>query len=198
MRTTTSDHRSTPRLAAALLGVALCAAVIGGCSSSPSSSGPSTTTTSTTAPTPTGPGGTQSPGISIPTQPPTVETPSATVPVTPVPTVPVSPTMPPTSPSSGNPPSGTTFPGEGLTAQQAADLQTAVDNGHQPWRLDRVQVAKTFAQSRFGWTNVQTSTGAPMVVFVTNADGSKVALHLIQPATKGDTGIWEVDSGVWS
>ncbi|GAB2534345.1 hypothetical protein GCM10027167_44100 [Nocardia heshunensis] len=125
----------------------------------------------------------------VPPAPTGPELPPPTV-TTPVP--PVSPTTP-----NPNPPPGTTFTGEGLTAAQATAEQQAVDNGHQPWRLDTVSVAKAFVQGRFGWTNVQTSTGAPMVVFVTNQDGSKVSLHLIQPATKGDKGIWEVDSGVW-
>ncbi|MFI7000441.1 acyl transferase [Nocardia sp. NPDC050175] len=101
------------------------------------------------------------------------------------------------SASNTHPPSGTTFAGEGLTAQQSSDLQQAVDNGHQPWRLDRVQVAKVFAQQRFGWSDSQAETGAPTVVFLTGPDGSRIALHLTQPATRGDQGIWVVDSGVW-
>jgi hypothetical protein len=82
--------------------------------------------------------------------------------------------------SSSYPPSGAPF-GEGLGAQQITDLQKAADSGHQPWRLDRLHVAKTFVQSRFGWTSVQTSGSAPTIVFVTNSDGGKVALNLSQP-----------------
>ncbi len=120
---------------------------------------------------------------------------------------PTSPQSPPPQPttsastqpsSTSYPPSGTPFGGEGLGAQQITDLQKAVDGGHQPWRLDRIQVAKTFVQSRFGWTSVQTSGGAPTIVFVTNSDGGKVALNLSQPATQGAHGIWIVQSGMWS
>ncbi|AYF75919.1 hypothetical protein D7D52_21085 [Nocardia yunnanensis] len=188
MRTTTSER--SRRAAAVLLGLAAGVAALSGCST-------------TTTPGP------------VTGQPLTVVTPSATTVVLAPPTTrsgggqsttdeippPVTPTQaPPTSKppvTQSNPPAGTTFTGEGLTAAQAAAEQQAVDAGHQPWRLDTVQVAKTFVAGRFGWTTVQTSTGAPMVVFVTNQDGSKVTLHLIQPATKGDAGIWEVDSGVW-
>ncbi|MBU3067732.1 hypothetical protein KO481_40215 [Nocardia sp. NEAU-G5] len=52
---------------------------------------------------------------------------------------------------------GTTFAGEGLTAEQSTGLQNSVNGGRQPWRLDRVQVAKSFVQGRFGWISVQTS-----------------------------------------
>ncbi|WP_328401788.1 acyl transferase [Nocardia sp. NBC_00403] len=123
-----------------------------------------------------------------------------------MPTSPESPAPQPTTSASAStqpnsssfPPSGTPFGGEGLGAQQITDLQKAVDSGHQPWRLDRIQVAKTFVQSRFSWTSVQTSGGAPTIVFVTNSDGGKVALNLSQPATQGAQGIWVVQSGMWS
>ncbi|MFE3195000.1 hypothetical protein ACFXHA_38755 [Nocardia sp. NPDC059240] len=209
MRTTKSDSSprvpSSRRLTVALSVLATGVAVLSGCSTS-SSPGPTTTpptttvvtptsASSTAAPAPTGTGGPE-PSIVMPTPqlptPPVVPPPFSTVP-----TSPSTPSTPNPSTPQTNPPAGTTFTGEGLTDAQAQTEQQAVDGGHQPWRLDTVMVAKAFVQGRFGWTNVQTSTGAPMVVFVTNQDGSKVTLHLIQPATKGDKGIWEVDSGVW-
>ncbi|MEC3957558.1 hypothetical protein VMT65_31310 [Nocardia sp. CDC153] len=202
MRTTTLDHTrrtASPRsrrLTVALAAVATSVAALSGCSSNSSS-----TVQSTTASTPVTP---TSPTLITPTAPETVA-PQPTILPTQAPGTTVSPpsvALPPVTPTpttpAPNPPSGSTFDGEGITGQQAADLQQAVDTGHQPWRLDRVAVAKAFVQARFGWTNVQTSTGAPTVVFVTNADGTKVSLHLAQPATKGDTGIWVVASGVWS
>ncbi|MGW4246508.1 hypothetical protein [Nocardia sp. NPDC004722] len=208
MRTTMSDSppRVPRRLTIALMGIVTGVATLSGCSSS-SSPAPATTSPATTvvtptslaptavsataAPAPTGTGGAQ-PRTLMPHPP--VETPPVLPPVLTSPGAPVTPV--PSTPQA-NPPSGTTFAGEGLTDAQANAEQQAVDSGHQPWRLDTVMVAKAFVQGRFGWTTVQTSTGAPMVVFVTNSDGSKVTLHLIQPATKGDKGIWEVDSGVW-
>ncbi|WP_225729996.1 MULTISPECIES: acyl transferase [unclassified Nocardia] len=169
------------------LGVLACAAAIGGCSSAQTTIRPPSTTVVTSS----------APSNTVTTQesaqPPTVIPQSPTA--APQPPAPETPPQPAPNP---HPSSGTSFPGEGLTPQQAADLQKSVDSGHQPWRLDRVAVAKAFVQGRFGWFDVQTSTGAPVVVFVTNRDGSRVALHLIQPATHGDHGIWEVDSGVWS
>ncbi|MFJ4655518.1 acyl transferase [Nocardia sp. NPDC088792] len=172
------------RLLITAVGAATCAAAIAGCTSSTTSPAPGRSPT--TLPT------TQSGEITmLPTAPaPTTATPSDTT------TPPeVTTSLVPVSPVSPAP--GTTFSGEALTPQQATGLQTAVDSGHQPWRLDQVQVAKSFVQARFGWTNVQTSMGAPMVVFVTSSDGAKVSLHLTQPATQGDHGIWVVDSGVW-
>ncbi|WP_405497810.1 acyl transferase [Nocardia sp. NBC_00511] len=126
--------------------------------------------------------------------PPVIQSPVPPIIQSPVP--PVSP--PTTSPATGYPPSGTTFSGENMTAGQITDLQQAVDNGHQPWRLDRVSVAKSFLQGRFGWTDVQTEFGPPTVLFVTNKDGGKLSVHLVQPATQGDNGIWEVASGTWN
>src|SRR3954466_8759095 len=40
------------------------------------------------------------------------------------------------------------FTGEDLTADQSTQLQTAVDQGQQPWRLDQVMVAKAFVRAR--------------------------------------------------
>lgn len=180
--TAPASRRPLRRLLITTLGAVTCAAALAGCTSSTTSPAPGRPTTTPSLPV------TQPGEITmLPTAPP----PTTTAPPPPVTTAPVLPVSP-VSPSSG-----TTFSGEGLTPRQAADLQTAVDSGHQPWRLDQVQVAKSFVQARFGWTTVQTSMGAPMVVFVTDSDGAKVSLHLTQPATQGDHGIWVVDSGVW-
>ncbi|MFD6162530.1 acyl transferase [Nocardia sp. NPDC060256] len=163
----------TRRLAVTILGLLTCVIVISGCAttSTPSTTQPPAPASTTVAATPSASRST--------TAPPSTSAPG-----------------PSTQPA--HPPSGTAFAGEGLSAQQSSDLQQAVDNGHQPWRLDRVQVAKTFALQRFGWSDVAAETGAPTVVFLTNHDGSRIALHLAQPATRGDLGIWVVDSGVWS
>lgn len=159
------------------------------------STGPSPSASSTAA-------GSQTPSdTGAPTQPPAATAgPGVTSTVAPVPPVQITPvqTTPPTRTTAPYPAAGTTFGGEGITGQAATDLQKAVDAGHQPWRLDRIQVAEAFVQQRFGWTNTSAETGAPMVVFVNNGSGGKVALHLVQPATAGDHGIWVVDSGVWS
>lgn len=171
----------------ALLAVVAC----GTTSPAPASSTSATVTTAA---------GTQTPSdTAAPTQPPTAD-PGITSTLPPVPPIQITPvqTTPPTRTTASYPAQGTAFGGEGITGQAATDLQKAVDAGHQPWRLDRVQVAKAFVQQRFGWSNASAETGAPMVVFVSNGNGGRVALHLVQPATAGDHGIWVVDSGVWS
>ncbi len=203
MRCALSEHapRTAGRLArrtgAGLLAVFAGAAVISGCSASSPSLSPGTSAISGTTSAAAGPPDTS--GTPAPSHDETPSqaqiTSSQTAAPQPFTSVPATSAQQPTA---NHPASGTPFPGEGLTAQQATDLQGSVDGGHQPWRLDRVQVAKSFVQGRFGWTSVRTSTGAPMVVFVTDQDGSRVALHLAQPATQGDHGIWIVDSGVWS
>ncbi|MFJ4654636.1 acyl transferase [Nocardia sp. NPDC088792] len=109
------------------------------------------------------------------------------------------PTTTAAAPTADHPVAGTPFPGEGLTAQQASDLQNAVNDGHQPWRLDELQVAKSFVQARFGWADAQARTG-PVAAFVivTGPDGSQVAVHCVQPVTQGSHGIWVVESGTWN
>ncbi|MFE3257301.1 acyl transferase [Nocardia sp. NPDC059091] len=192
MRSTHVSRRSIAfalvgqRAGVTVLGVLTCAAAVAGC-----------TTTSTVSPT---------------SQPSTTAAATATTTVpgsvpetTLVPTTssvaepPVVPTRAPSKQpeSSTEPQAGKTFPGEGLTAQQARDLQQGVDSGHQPWRLDRVQVAKAFVQQRFGWATVQAAADGPTSVVVTNQDGSKLTLQVGQPVTQGSRGIWVVDSGAW-
>ncbi|WP_297620041.1 hypothetical protein [Nocardia sp.] len=105
--------------------------------------------------------------------------------------------IPPSS-TAQTPTTGTTFSGEGLSAQQSTALQDAVNSGHQPWRTDPVQVAESFMLGTFGWTGVQASAGNPAAVVVTDHSGHQVTLHLSQPATHGKGGIWVVDSGVWN
>jgi hypothetical protein len=93
---------------------------------------------------------------------------------------------------------GTTFAGEDVSAEHAADLQREVDEGHEPWRLDQSSVATTFAGHRFGWTDVEIALDDPHTVQVTDTAGRHVvSLQLRQPAREGQTGMWVVDSGVW-
>jgi len=91
---------------------------------------------------------------------------------------------------------GGAFAGEDLSAAQAAQLQDAVDAGHQPWRLDQASVASSFAQGRFGWTDVDTMTVDPHTIEVTDrASGQRVVLQLRQPVRSGPDGVWIVVSG---
>ena len=95
-------------------------------------------------------------------------------------------------------PTPVTFPGETMSAADAAALQQSVDQGHQPWRVDRTMVAEAFVRSRFGWQNPVAQLTDQHTVEVTNpADGRIVSLQLSQPARQGQGGIWIVASGVW-
>ena len=109
-------------------------------------------------------------------------------------------TTPTPTPTAGDdvPAPGTTFAGESIDSERAAELQMEVDQGHEPWRLDQSSVAAMFAGERFGWTDVEIALDDPHTVQVTDPDTQHVvSLQLRQPATEGDTGIWVVDSGVW-
>ncbi|MEZ7236263.1 acyl transferase [Rhodococcus sp. GXMU-t2271] len=95
------------------------------------------------------------------------------------------------------PPTEASFPGENLTPEEAGELQRAVDEGSQPWRLDPSLVAQAFVADRFGWSDTEARTADPHTVEVTDrADGSIVVLQLRQPVREGADGIWVVTDGV--
>ena len=107
-------------------------------------------------------------------------------------------TRTPAPPPTPSPTPGTAIPGEALSAAQVAELQHAVDEGHQPWRLDIAAVAEAFTRGELGWTDAQVALADPHTAEVTNgADGRMVTLQLRQPAREGADGIWIVVSGVW-
>jgi len=86
--------------------------------------------------------------------------------------------------------------GEGLTPDQEAELQQAVDQGHQPWRLDPAAVAQSFAAARFGWAGATAApTDADTVEVTDLASGAKASLEEAQPVRQGAGGIWVVVSG---
>jgi hypothetical protein len=105
---------------------------------------------------------------------------------------------PTTTPSDGvaSSPATSDLAGEDLTADQAAQLQQAVDAGHQPWRLDEIAVAQAFVADRLGWADVDARLTDPQTVEVANrADGATVTLQLQQPVREGTDGIWVVVGG---
>ncbi|TSE01614.1 hypothetical protein FOS14_03530 [Skermania sp. ID1734] len=102
------------------------------------------------------------------------------------------------APTTSHPLAGTRFDGEGIAGAAAQQLQQSVDAGHQPWRLDQASVARAFVRNRFNWQLDSVAFGRPNIAFVTNAaGGSRVELHLTQPAKQGNGGIWVVDYGIW-
>ena len=78
------------------------------------------------------------------------------------------------------------------TFQQAQEAQSAVDQGHQPWRQDPTSVASSYGGS-LGWTNTTVTQVDANVYDVTNSDGStRLRLKMTQPIRQDQTGIWEI------
>jgi hypothetical protein len=91
---------------------------------------------------------------------------------------------------------GSAVAGEDLTPDQEAELQQAVDQGHQPWRTDPAAVAEAFAASRYGWSGATaTPTDAHTVEVTDPASGATASLQVDQPVRPGAGGIWVVVGG---
>jgi hypothetical protein len=101
-----------------------------------------------------------------------------------------------TTPAAALPHTGS-FAGEGLDPARVLTLQSAVDQGAQPWRLEPGTTALAFARARFGWMMPRATTTAPDTVLVDDGAGGEVSLHLVQPGRTGTTGIWMVAEGTW-
>jgi hypothetical protein len=79
------------------------------------------------------------------------------------------------------------------TADEAANTQQQVDQGHSPWMLDPAAVADSYLRAELAYTQ-------PTVTPLSNGDlqardaasGHAVSLHLVQPARAGQGGIWVV------
>jgi hypothetical protein len=79
------------------------------------------------------------------------------------------------------------------TAVQAANAQTGVDEGHQPWLLDAATVAVSYAGAELGWQDPGIEQMQPSTYRVTDpASGAQAELALAQPARQGEGGIWAV------
>jgi hypothetical protein len=81
------------------------------------------------------------------------------------------------------------------TAEQAAETQTAVDEGHQPWRVRAESVAEAYANSVLGWrgAGIEPVQGQPSTYRVTDpASGAQAVITLSQPARHGNGGIWAI------
>tara|TARA_Y100000310_G_C20295963_1_gene629402 strand:+ start:107 stop:529 length:423 start_codon:yes stop_codon:yes gene_type:complete len=86
---------------------------------------------------------------------------------------------------------------------QLEELQKAVDEGHQPWRLDPIEVAKTESleygfrqQDRFALVSQELGT-APAATYFAYIEvehrGKLYTMQLYQPQTIGDGGIWTLN-----
>jgi hypothetical protein len=81
------------------------------------------------------------------------------------------------------------------TADQAAGTQAAVAAGHQPWLLDPVTVAASYAAAELGWPDATVDERQPGSYLVTDpTSGARASLTLSQPAHQGPEGIWAVVS----
>ncbi|HLM28611.1 MAG TPA: hypothetical protein VK360_01715 [Acidimicrobiales bacterium] len=81
------------------------------------------------------------------------------------------------------------------TPEQAANAQTAVDEGHQPWLLDAATVAVSYAGAELGWQDatVEQEQTDPGIYRVTDpASGARADITLAQPVRQGQGGIWAI------
>ncbi len=89
-------------------------------------------------------------------------------------------------------PAGQHFVFPDADLNQAQQAQAAVDQGHQPWRLDPTLVASAYGAS-LGWDQTTVSPVDSKTYDITPADGStRLRLTLSQPIRQDQTGIWEI------
>lgn len=163
--------RSIPPAAAPLLAAALAAGLLAGCGHDDSTSG------ALPSPAPVTAGATATP---IPTPGPTPAEPTTT---RPVPAPPQAPAPHPEAPAPA--PALPWPPGD------ASRLQAAVDGGAQPWLLDPVDLAQSYAAAARGWTDADATRQSPTTVDV-RSGGSALRLTVTQPGRTGVGGIWLV------
>ncbi|WP_214370954.1 hypothetical protein [Pseudonocardia sp. H11422] len=141
---------------------------------------------------------------------------------TPAPTVPATPSTTPSTTASA-PPSPAPTPGPTTAAPRAgggagtgegrsgvtllwpvtdpaevAPLQTRVDGGAQPWLLDPAEVAVNFAGATYAWRAPEAGPVSGGTVVVTDAEGGRATVTLVQPGRTGATGIWVVSAATRS
>ncbi len=82
---------------------------------------------------------------------------------------------------------------EDMTYSDICELQYSVDNGHFPWRLDAIEVIKTFA-SRMGECGEVTNFAGDGIkcAATCTADGILYTFELFKPIQRNEYGIWIV------
>ncbi|HEY8476042.1 MAG TPA: hypothetical protein VIN09_04175 [Chloroflexota bacterium] len=130
-------------------------------------------------------------GIVAPTDPPQLAEPS-----------PITPTRPSAGPASPAPTGGVRVGSVPLDLTTAQRYQQAVDEGHQPWRLDPVQVARVEGealgfspQDQFELVDQYQSSGSGTAhaIVRTVHDGAVYEIQLVQPVRVGRDGIWMIN-----
>jgi hypothetical protein len=95
--------------------------------------------------------------------------------------------------ASFGPPAGGVAVWPFLTAEEAANTQEQVDQGHSPWLLEPTAVAGFYASAVFGWADAGIEPVRPGVYWLTDpATGARAEVALGQPARPGQGGIWAV------
>jgi hypothetical protein len=87
------------------------------------------------------------------------------------------------------------FPGiwDVRTWEQARQLQRAVDDGHQPWRLDPFAVVAGYARGALGISDPAVRGGGETLFAVAPPRGEIVGhVRIAQPVRQGPRGIWVV------
>lgn len=80
-----------------------------------------------------------------------------------------------------------------VTAEEAANTQEQVDQGHSPWLVEPTAVASFYAGAELGWADAPVEAVRPGTYWVTDpATGARAELDLAQPARPGEGGIWAV------
>jgi hypothetical protein len=110
------------------------------------------------------------------------------------------PTAVPTTPPQGTPSASAAavelpWPAAG---DAAAALQEQVDAGSQPWLLDPAELARSFAATAYGWSEVTVEPDGDRTVEVRGPGGASAVLTLAQPVRSGPGGIWVVTAATRS
>jgi hypothetical protein len=109
--------------------------------------------------------------------------------------------LPPSSGASAAPstPDATEAPAEPVrlpwpaaTTAEAAQLQSSVDRGSEPWLLDPAEVALSYATAAHGWTGAEAQPHPDGTTVEVQDGRRKLVLTLDQPARAGAGGIWVV------
>jgi hypothetical protein len=80
-----------------------------------------------------------------------------------------------------------------ITAEEAANTQEQVDQGHSPWMVEPTAVAEFYAGAVLGWQEAGVEPVRPGVYWVTDpVSGARAEVELGQPARSGEGGIWAV------
>jgi hypothetical protein len=114
-------------------------------------------------------------------------------PPAPAPPTTVPPAGPPTGPqATATPPAPAVELPWPAGGDAAAALQEQVDAGSQPWLLDPAELARSFAATAYGWSEVTVEPNAEETVEVREPGGGSAVLTLAQPVRSGPGGIWVV------